>query len=72
MGIPAGVLILLVRIYQATLSRYVGGQCRFFPTCSNYFIEAVRRHGAIRGGAKGLWRLARCHPLAKGGYDPVE
>lgn len=65
------MLIVLVRIYQGTLSRYLGGQCRFVPTCSRYFIEAVQTHGAIRGGAMGLWRIVRCHPLGKGGYDPV-
>jgi putative membrane protein insertion efficiency factor len=68
---PAAVLIMLVRLYQATLSRFLGGQCRFVPTCSEYFIESVQNHGAIRGSVRGLWRLLRCHPFSKGGYDPV-
>lgn len=68
---PAAMLILLVRLYQATLSRFLGGQCRFVPTCSEYFIESVQKHGAIRGCARGVWRLLRCHPFSRGGYDPV-
>ncbi len=70
--LPADVLVLLARVYQATLSRYLGGQCRFTPSCSHYFIEAVQKHGALRGGAMGLWRILRCHPFSKGGYDPVK
>lgn len=70
--LPAGLLIALARLYQVTLSHWLGGQCRFRPTCSEYFIQAVRTHGAIRGGAMGLWRVLRCHPLSRGGYDPVD
>ena len=65
-------LILLVRLYQHTLSPLLGGQCRFVPTCSNYFIEAVRKRGAVRGLLLGLWRICRCHPFGRGGYDPVK
>ncbi len=64
-------LIALTRLYQATLSRFIGGQCKFQPTCSRYFIEAVTRKGALIGGAMGVWRILRCNPLSKGGYDPV-
>lgn len=64
-------LIFLVRVYQLMLSPYLGRQCRFVPTCSNYFIEAVEKHGSIRGSIMGVWRVLRCHPLARGGYDPV-
>ena len=67
----ARVMILLVRIYQGTLSTWLGGQCRFTPTCSRYFVEAVSRHGAWRGGRLGVRRLLRCHPLGRGGFDPV-
>ena len=63
-------IIWLVKLYGATLSPIIGGHCRFRPTCSVYFIEAVHRRGAIVGGAMGVWRLMRCHPLSKGGYDP--
>ncbi|MEN6665658.1 MAG: membrane protein insertion efficiency factor YidD [Phycisphaerae bacterium] len=66
------VLVAAVRLYQVTLSPIVGRTCRFTPTCSNYFIEAVRTKGALRGTAKGLWRIVRCNPLCRGGYDPVE
>ena len=69
--LPAEALILLVRLYQVTLSPLLGGQCRFLPTCSTYLIEAVDRHGLLAGGWLGLRRLLRCHPFARGGYDPV-
>ena len=71
MTLPARMLILLARVYQRTLSPWIGMQCRYQPTCSNYFIHAVSRHGALRGGAMGLWRILRCHPFARGGDDPV-
>ncbi|HEY1602606.1 MAG TPA: membrane protein insertion efficiency factor YidD [Pirellulales bacterium] len=69
-GVPGEVLILLVRLYQYTLSPLVGRQCRFEPTCSNYFIAAVRKYGAISGTLRGIWRICRCHPFHQGGYDP--
>lgn len=65
-------LIVLVRLYQVTLSPLLGRQCRFVPTCSNYFIEAVQKRGPLRGTLLGLWRVLRCNPLCKGGYDPVD
>jgi putative membrane protein insertion efficiency factor len=68
--IPANILIGMVKLYQWTLSPLFRGCCRFHPSCSEYFIEAVKKHGAIVGTAKGLWRLARCQPFCKGGYDP--
>ncbi|MFB3891574.1 MAG: membrane protein insertion efficiency factor YidD [Phycisphaerae bacterium] len=68
----SGFVILLVRLYQATLARFLGGQCRFTPTCSQYFIEAVRKRGAVIGTLMGLWRILRCNPFSKGGYDPVK
>lgn len=69
-GLPARLIILSVRLYQITLSPFVGRSCRYYPTCSNYMIEAVRKYGALRGGWKGICRIARCHPLHAGGYDP--
>jgi len=71
-NLPRAMLILLVRLYQANLSPFLGRQCRFVPTCSVYFIQAVTRHGAFRGALMGLWRILRCHPLSRGGHDPVE
>jgi uncharacterized protein len=70
-SVPRKAVIWLVRCYQATLSSLVGRQCRFTPTCSEYFIEAVETYGVVRGGLKGLWRIARCNPWGKSGYDPV-
>jgi putative membrane protein insertion efficiency factor len=69
-ALPARGLIALVRLYQVTLSPWVGRQCRYYPTCSNYMIEAVRKYGFLRGGWRGVCRIARCHPLHAGGYDP--
>ena len=66
------MMIRLVRLYQAVLSPLIGRQCRFIPTCSEYFIQAVAKHGPLRGAFMGLWRIGRCHPFTKGGYDPVK
>ena len=63
-------MIGLVRIYQWTLSPLIGQQCRFEPSCSRYFIGAVRKYGAIRGAWRGACRIARCHPFHPGGHDP--
>ena len=71
-GLIARTLIALVRMYQSTLSGLIGRQCRFIPTCSEYFIQSVRARGAFRGSLKGLWRICRCNPFCRGGYDPVE
>ena len=68
--LPARLLILLVRLYQLTLSPIFGRQCRFQPTCSHYMIGSLEKHGAIRGTWKGLWRILRCNPFCRGGYDP--
>lgn len=64
-------LIVLVKLYQFTLSPVLGRQCRFHPTCSWYALEALRTFGGFRGGWMALRRLGRCHPFSKGGYDPV-
>ena len=65
------VLIGAIRLYRLTLSGILGGQCRFYPSCSRYAEEAVRTHGAARGAILAAWRLARCSPITGGGYDPV-
>ena len=67
----AKLLIALIRAYQLTLSPYLGGSCRFLPSCSSYAIEAIRTHGAARGTVLAVRRLARCHPFGHAGYDPV-
>lgn len=61
----------MVRAYQATLGPLLGGACRFHPSCSQYAVEAIERHGAARGGRLAVRRLLRCHPFGGGGYDPV-
>ena len=72
-GAAAGwVLIAMVRAYQLFLSPLLPPRCRFQPSCSQYMIEAVRKKGPIIGLLKGLWRLARCNPLCRAGYDPVD
>ena len=68
--LPTLLLIGAVRVYQYTLGPVLGPRCRFEPSCSVYFIESVRKHGAIRGGLRGLWRICRCNPWMPGGYDP--
>lgn len=63
-------LVGLVYVYKFTLSPWLGNACRFTPTCSTYFIEAVRKYGPVVGTVKGVGRILRCHPWHKGGYDP--
>ncbi|UIF86253.1 membrane protein insertion efficiency factor YidD [Cupriavidus sp. UYPR2.512] len=65
------ILLALLRIYKIALSPYLGSQCRFLPTCSDYARDAVIHHGAARGSWMAACRLCRCHPFAQGGYDPV-
>jgi putative membrane protein insertion efficiency factor len=67
--LPSTLLIGAARVYQWTLSPLVGQQCRFEPTCSNYFIGAVRKYGAVRGMWRGVKRIGRCHPFHPGGVD---
>lgn len=64
-------LLLLIQVYRYTLSPLLGARCRFYPTCSAYGLEAIRRYGAWRGGWLTLKRLGRCHPWHAGGVDPV-
>ena len=65
------ILILGVRAYQLTLGQLLPPACRYYPSCSAYAIEALERHGAIRGGLLSVKRIVRCHPFRPGGYDPV-
>ena len=72
LGAPLRLAMLgLIALYRATLGPLLAGRCRFHPSCSAYAAEAVRIHGAVRGGALAVWRLLRCSPLTAGGIDPV-
>ena len=65
------ILVLLVRGYQVTLSPLLPSSCRYYPSCSAYAIEALERHGALRGSWLAFRRILRCNPFRPGGYDPV-
>lgn len=77
--LPRYIAISIIRIYQKTLSLDHGffkflkpyGFCRFHPTCSEYAIQALEKHGFIKGGFKAVWRVLRCNPWSKGGHDPL-
>ncbi|HWS12907.1 MAG TPA: membrane protein insertion efficiency factor YidD [Rhodocyclaceae bacterium] len=65
------LLVLLLRGYQYAISPLLGRSCRFYPSCSDYTLEAIERHGALRGSVLGFKRVMRCHPWHPGGFDPV-
>lgn len=72
LGAPSRLgLIGLVRLYRASLSGWLGAQCRFHPTCSHYAEDAIRAVGAVRGSALAVWRVLRCGPFNAGGFDPA-
>ncbi len=71
MSIFSRLVVLMIRGYQVTLSPLLPSACRYQPSCSAYAIEAVERYGALRGAWLGARRILRCHPFARGGYDPV-
>lgn len=64
--------IFLIRLYQKYISPMKKPCCRFYPTCSQYALEAIQKHGAFKGFFMALWRVIRCNPFCKGGYDPVK
>jgi putative membrane protein insertion efficiency factor len=72
--LPGRSLIALVRVYQYCISPLLqsmaGAQCRFTPSCSEYFIQSVKKYGAVSGAIRGVWRVCRCNPYCRGGYDP--
>ena len=71
-GAPVRALVLgLIVVYRWTLAGAVGGQCRFYPSCSRFAEDAIRTHGAARGALLSAWRIARCGPFTDGGVDPV-
>lgn len=77
---PKNFSVFLIKIYQKTISMDHGffrkmfphGYCRFTPTCSEYGLEAIKKYGFIKGWSKALWRIMRCNPFNKGGYDPLK
>jgi putative membrane protein insertion efficiency factor len=71
-GAPSRALLVgLIRVYRLTLSGLLGGRCRFEPSCSTYAEEAIRSLGAVHGSIRAMWRILRCNPFGRPGYDPV-
>ena len=69
------IIIFIINIYQKHISSWVeakGIKCKYYPTCSQYMKQAVTKYGVIKGGIKGTWRILRCNPFSKGGYDPLK
>lgn len=65
------LLTAVIKFYRKAISPFKLPSCRFMPTCSQYALEAIKVHGAFKGSALALWRILRCNPFCKGGYDPV-
>jgi putative membrane protein insertion efficiency factor len=65
------LLIGMVHLYRATLGQFMGGHCRFEPSCSQYMIDAVQKYGPVRGAWRGIRRIGRCNPFGGSGYDPA-
>lgn len=65
------IVIMAIRTYQMGISPFLGARCRFYPSCSDYAIQAISVYGILRGGRLALRRLLRCHPFCQGGYDPI-
>ena len=64
------VLLAIIRFYRAAISPYTKPSCKYIPTCSEYGLEAIERFGVLKGSALTIWRILRCNPFSKGGYDP--
>jgi putative membrane protein insertion efficiency factor len=69
--LPRRLLLLLVRAYRLLFSPWIGNVCRYYPSCSQYALDALNRHGALGGSALAAWRVLRCNPWSLGGVDPV-
>ncbi len=70
-NIPKNSMLVMLRFYKRQISPALPPSCRFFPTCSEYAMQAVEKYGAVKGGYLAARRILRCHPFHKGGYDPV-
>ena len=71
-GLLKKIIILLIRGYQIFISPIMHGKCRFYPTCSTYFVQAVEKYGPFKGSLLGIKRILKCHPFHEGGYDPLK
>ena len=61
-----------IKFYQRKISPHLGDRCKFYPTCSAYALEAIEKYGAFKGTGMAIWRILRCNPFSRGGYDPVK
>jgi putative membrane protein insertion efficiency factor len=68
--VTVAIMVRLIRFYQIGISPLIGPTCRFTPTCSQYAIESIEKHGPCRGIIRAVWRIMKCHPFHPGGYDP--
>ena len=66
------IFVFLIKIYQKFISPLTPPSCRFYPSCSEYAVQAYQKHGVFKGTAMAIWRILRCNPFNKGGYDPVK
>lgn len=71
-SMPGRLMVALIRLYQRCLSPLLPPSCRFTPSCSQYTIEAISRYGLFKGSFMSAWRILRCNPFCKGGWDPVK
>src|SRR4051812_39216136 len=69
--LPRNICVVILRVYRALISPLYGDVCRYYPSCSAYAMGAIQQHGVVKGIGLGTWRIARCHPWAKGGVDDV-
>ena len=65
------ILIAVIKFYKKSISPLSKSKCKYYPTCSSYGLEAIEPHGVLKGGLLTIWRVIRCNPFSKGGYDPV-
>ena len=69
---PRGLAVSAIKLYQKAISPMLPDSCRFSPSCSQYTLQAVQKYGVVRGIFMGSWRIMRCNPFSKGGFDPVK
>ncbi|MGA7719894.1 MAG: membrane protein insertion efficiency factor YidD [Ignavibacteriaceae bacterium] len=66
------IFVFFIKCYQKLLSPLFPPSCRFYPTCSEYAVQSIKKYGIVKGGIKAVWRVLRCNPFNKGGFDPIE